>query len=337
MQHTKKPKIWRRIALVLLLFLGYQILFSSKFSYQEIITIKEGDTFQSFLGDLSWKHRLQIKWYIKSNAVDFSKLQKGSYIFSGNYSPKTFVATIHQWPQVAYHTIKILEWWSIFDIDTSLTSKWLIKEWDYIALVTNPDVIGRYQAKYPFLPQNIQTLEWFLYPDTYKVDREKNSIDQLVYLQLENFKKKVWDKVSELPQPLGLDWYKTITLASIVEKEERSSKNRPIVAGILLKRLQLGTLVGADISLCYFFRMPYAECTPNFIAKNVKQPGNPYDTRAVKGLPPTPVSNPTTESILAVLQPTQTEYFYYLHNDLGQIYYAKTLDEHNANKKNYLK
>lgn len=280
---------------------------------------------------------MQIKRYVRQNDVDFSKLPMGSYIFSGSYSPKTFITTILEGPRVAYHTIKVLEWWSIYDIDTSLTSKGLILSGAYIAFVSDPTLIAKYQTRYPFL-QNIalKSLEGFLYPDTYKVDIEKDVIDQLVYLQLETFKKRVWEKASSITTPQGLDWYSSIILASIVEKEERSNKNRPTVAGILLKRLQLGTLVGADISLCYFFEVPYSDCTPSFIARNVADKANPYNTRAVKWLPPTPVSNPTADSIMATLQPTKSEYFFYLHDNQGLIHYARTLEEHNQNKRTYL-
>ncbi len=280
---------------------------------------------------------MQVKWYVKHNDVDLSKLQMGSYIFSGSYTPKTFVEAILEGPRVAYHTIKILEGRSIYDIDTSLTSKGLIDSGAYIAFVSDTSLITKYQLRYPFLQNlKLKSLEGFLYPDTYKVDTEKNVIDQLVYLQLETFKKRVWEKASSITPPQGMDWYSSIILASIVEKEERSNKNRPTVAGILLKRLQLGTLVWADISLCYFFEMPYSDCTPNFIARNVTDKTNPYNTRAVKWLPPTPVSNPTVDSILAVLQSVQTEYFFYLHDNQWVIHYARTLEEHNQNKRNYL-
>lgn len=320
----------------MIIFLWYKAIFANTFSYQKTITIKEGDTFQTFLQDLTWKTKIQTKLYVKRNDVDFSKLQMGSYVFSGSYSPKTFVETILEWPRVAYHTVKILEGWSVYDVDNSLSKKWLITSGEYISFATNPAIINKYQTRYEFLPKNIKTLEGFLYPDTYKVDTEKNVIDQLVYLQLETFKKRVWEKAKELTPQLWMDWYKTIIMASIVEKEERIEKNRPIVAGILIKRLQIGMLIGADISLCYFFEIPYADCTPSFIARNVADTKNPYNTRSVSWLPPTPVGNPTLNSIMASLQPTYTDYLYYLHDNKGQIYYGKTLEEHNANKRNYL-
>lgn len=260
-----------------------------------------------------------------------------TYTFYGKYSPKTFVDLILDWPQVEYHTIRILEWWSIYDIDDSLANKWIINKWEYIDFVQDPTIISRYQERYEFLPKNIKILEGFLYPDTYKVDMQKYVIDQLVYLQLDTFKKRVWDKVSTIATPAWMDWYKSIIMASIVEKEEKSEANRPIVAGILIKRLQIGMLVWADISLCYFHKIPYSDCTPNFIARNVSDKSNPYNTRAVLGLPPTPVGNPTYSSIIASLQPKYTDYLYYLHDKSGQIHYAKNLDQHNTNKNNYLK
>jgi UPF0755 protein len=105
-------------------------------------------------------------------------------------------------------------------------------------------LITKYQNRYPFL-QNLKliSLEGFLYPDTYNIDKEKDMIDQLVYLQLETFKKRVWSQAESLVGSSPIGRYQSMILSSIVEKEERSTTNRPTVAGILLKRLQVGTLI----------------------------------------------------------------------------------------------
>jgi cell division protein YceG involved in septum cleavage len=67
-----------------------------------------------------------------------------------------------------------------------------------------------------------------LYPDTYNIDLDNDYIDQLVYLQLDTFNKKVWSKICD--QNFPLDFYKFISLASVVEKEERNSTNKATVA-----------------------------------------------------------------------------------------------------------
>ncbi len=324
--------------MVLLVILWGRKIFFASFALNETIEVKSGQSAQVIIDSLTWNNKLQVKWYIRNHDTKLANVQAWSYTFSWSYTPASFVNTIVAWPKTAYARITVLEGWSIYDIDQSLSEKWLINAGDYIAFVTNPTIITKYQAKYGFLwtLQSPTTLEGFLYPDTYNVDKDKNVLDQLIYLQLENFNKKVWTSAQQLLATQKLTWYQVITLSSIVEKEEKNGSNKPTVAGILLKRFQMGTLIGADISLCYAFKQPYKLCTPSFIGAHVADTNNPYNTRALKGMPPTPISNPSVNSILSVLQPQQTPYFFYLHDSKWEIHYATTLDEHNQNKKFYM-
>jgi len=332
-----KTKIWKRIVLGFIIGAVWAT-FSSSFTFDKTIELKSGQSAQTFFNELSWNHKFQVKWYIKTHKTDLSSIEWGEYVFSGSYTPASFVAAIIAGPQTSYARITVLEWWSIYDIDQSLTDKGLIKAGEYIAFVTDPSIIAKYQTRYEFLKTltSPNTLEWFLYPDTYNVDKQKNILDQLVYLQLDTFNKKVWGSAQQLLSTQKLNWYQVITMASIVEKEERNNANKATVAGILLKRFQIGTLIGADISLCYSFKQPYKVCTPSFIGQHVSEDTNPYNTRRVRWLPPTPIANPSLGSILAVLQPEQTPYFFYLHDNKWVIHYATTLDEHNQNKKFYI-
>ncbi len=337
MKRNKKPKIWRWILLGIIIIVVWVNL-KTTITMNDTITLKQGDTLQTLIQDLSWKQKMSVKWYIRKHDIDLSKLDIGSYIFSGEYTSQTFVETIVAGPKYQYQTIKILEWWSIYDIDSALSAKWYISAGEYISFVTNQSIIQKYQQRYAFLTNIswLKSLEGFLYPDTYSVDKDKNILDQLVYLQLQAFKTKVWDAVEDQALSFDLSWYDTIKMASIVEKEEKSSKNKPTVAGILIKRFQLGTLIGADISLCYFFEKPYKECTPSFIGQHVSDTNNPYNTRTLKWLPPQPISNPAIGTIKAVLDYEKTDYLFYLHDSNGGIHYGRTLQEHNQNKNMYL-
>jgi UPF0755 protein len=93
----------------------------------------------------------------------------------------------------------------------------------------------------------------------------------------------------------------------------------------------------ADITLCYGLHQPYETCTPSVIGKNISNKSNLYNTRQNGWLPPQPISNPTVESIVAVLHPQTSDYVFYLHGSDGTIHYGRTLEEHNANKAQYLK
>ena len=94
--------------------------------------------------------------------------------------------------------------------------------------------------------------------------------------------------------------------------------------------------IGADATICYPLKLTNNECTPDVIVANLGI-DSPYNTRRKVGLPPTPIANPSRDTILATLSPEATEYFYYLHAPDGQIYYAVTLEGHNANKRKYLR
>ena len=71
----------------------------------------------------------------------------------------------------------------------------------------------------------------------------------------------------------------------------------------------------ADITLCYGLHQGYENCPPSVIAEHLKDENNPYNTRAVVGLPPTPIANPQLSSIQAILNPIITKNLFYLHDN----------------------
>ena len=306
------------------------------------ITIVKWDWFSKFIQDLPSLKQIWLKFRVKfwSSDLDIQKILEWNYSFTGKYSQIEFLNKIAEGPKTQYQRYTVLEWRSIYDIDYDLTKKWFINEWEYIDFVTDQTYISRYQERYEFLSKawSIDTMEWFLYPDTYNLDVEWNFIDQLVYLQLDNFNNKVWkvysSKVSNFSK---LSRYDVIKMASIVEKEEKSAANRPVVAWIFINRLDAKMLIWADITLCYGLQQPYETCTPAMIAKKVSDKSNIYNTRQNPGLTPQPISNPSVWSISAVLNYEKTDYYFYLHDNSGNIHYGKTNEEHNANKQKYLK
>ncbi|MFZ2151404.1 MAG: endolytic transglycosylase MltG [Candidatus Absconditicoccaceae bacterium] len=339
MKSKSKPKIGRRILLIIIILIGYKFLFGS-ITLDSKVIIQPGDNFQKFADSLSTSEQFRLKIYVflNKNKIDLSKIQVGNYYFTGSYSPSSLIKVIQTGPQTNYSRYTILEGRSIYDIDADLTKKGFIQAGEYISFVTDLDIISKYISRYPFLAQagNISSLEGFLYPDTYNVDTEKDYIDQLVYLQLQAFNDKVWIKISSNIQSFPYDFYKLITLASVVEKEEKNSNNKSTVAGIFINRLQIGMRLDADITLCYGLHMPYEVCTPSVISAKITDKNNPFNTRENAGIPSQPISNPSFDTINTTLNYADTDYIFYLHDSSGNIHYGKTLDQHNQNKKNYL-
>ena len=178
-----------------------------------------------------------------------------------------------------------------------------------------------------------KSLEGFLFPDTYKFTQH-SKVDDVVKKFLDNFKNKVGDHA-------GDDDYEDLIIASIIEKEALRSQDRLVVSGVIHKRLDMGMALQIDASVVY------AKCKGAFLSCDDKtrvlssqdlKLKNPYNTYLYPGLPPTPISNPGKESIMAALNPQKSKYLYYISDPkTGRIIFSQTLDEHNQNRFKYLR
>lgn len=229
--------------------------------------------------------------------------------------------------------ITIQEGLTIKDIDQKLVEIGLIKDGEFLSAAKNFDGWKYYQ----FLDKNTLSktqvpLEGYLYPDTYYLDPSDFKPNKLIYKALDNFEKKLNTAIDSNKNNAILSKYSIkdiVIMASILEKEVFGKNDRKIVAGILWKRLENGWLLGADATLLY-------EKNNNKITTKDLQKDSPYNTRKVKGLPPTPIGNPSIDAISATLNPTQTDFWFYLSAKDGTTVYAKTNDEQNTNKAKYL-
>lgn len=338
-------KIWRYILLIIIIII---FGFWNKININWQVIINQWDTYSKFYDQLDRWDRFTLKVHNKIWWGGNGSIYPWVYNFNGSYTYKQFQEVITTPPPSNLVKVTILEWRSIYDIDNLLTQKEIITEWDFVSYAQDTDNIKELQSTYTFLPDDLTTLEWYLYPDTYMIDISKdNKIRQLVKLQLDNFQDKIRDDYStlftQINTDLKRDWYEfelspytVIKLASIIENEEKNDENKPTIWGIFLNRIQNNMQIDADITLCYGLKVTYDECTPNFIVQNLRDSTNLYNTRARAWLPPTPISSPTLSSILAVLKYNKTDNLFYLHSPNGEIYYGWSLEEHNANKARYL-
>ena len=123
-----------------------------------------------------------------------------------------------------------------------------------------------------------------------------------------------------------------ITLASIVEREANTPESKRLVAGILLDRMTIGMPLQADASIEYVLDKPLSQLTPADLEID-----SPYNTYLNRGLPPTPIGNPGLTAIEAVLEPTPSDYLFYITGNDGNFYYARTYEEHQRNIARYLR
>lgn len=186
-------------------------------------------------------------------------------------------------------------------------------------------------------------MEGFLFPDTYLFPRDVE-VQVVVDTMRSVFERKTSGLKEEIENS-DLSLNEIVTLASIIERETKTDEERPVVAGILLNRLDIGMALQADATVQYAvssancgMQSPNADCKwwPTPTRENLKI-NSPYNTYMNVGLPPGPIANPGLSSLSAVANPSETDYFYYLHDPSEQIHYARTLEEHNENVRRYLR
>lgn len=344
---------WRLILYVLIVVGIFNAFSAPTFELSSEVIVKEWETYQVFLKDTWWFNRIRTNHLLWKNS-DLKPLQVWAYQFSGSYTLQALIETLNQWPTYEYVQVTLLEWRSSYDIDQHLTNQWLIELWEYRTFITNNEVIQRNAPVYAFLEQalqdrpNLDSLEWYLYPETYRLDASQPIISQLVRSQLQTFDARVrWiygDRLTELTFSLQNQWrkfslssYGGVILASIILKEEQRPVNMPAVSGVFMNRLDEWMRLGADITLCYGLETGYEACTPQQIVANLYDRTNLYNTRELVGLTPTPIANITDDSIKSVVDPQKHDNLFYLHDLSWWLHMARTNAQHNSNKSKYLR
>lgn len=185
---------------------------------------------------------------------------------------------------------------------------------------------------YEFLPKAgpevVYPVEGYLFPATYQVS---------VNASAQTFVKQMLDAFAQQAQPVlsgensgKLTSAQVVTLASIVEREANDAVNRAKVSQVFINRLNQGMPLQSDVTV------NYVTGKSNTAAADIVFK-SPYNTYLVKSLPPGPICSPGLEAINAVLRPTKTDDLYFLAAPNGEVYYAKTLTDHNKNIDRYLK
>jgi UPF0755 protein len=229
-------------------------------------------------------------------------------------------------------SVTIPEGFTIKDIDELLTAKGLINSGDILDCARTCSFVDiSFLPKRNDLASRGGNIEGYVFPDTYFVSTADFTAEDFLIRMLRTFESKIMTPHKADIAASGKSLHELVTMASLIEEETRNAAERPIVSGILWKRLREGMRLDVDAAVRYFLDKPSAAITKSDLERE-----SPYNLRSVRGLPPGPIANPSLDSFEAALRPEQTEYYYYLHGNDGRIRYARTNDEHNQNRARYL-
>ncbi len=240
---------------------------------------------------------IRARWqFLLARAVRRNRvLQAGEYRFAKPATPVEVFDRIAR-GDVFYYVLVVPEGRNMFDIAEAAEDLGLFPAAKFLEAVRNPALIRDLAPQAP-------TLEGYLFPDTYRLTR-RTTPERLCEIMTGRFR-EVWGGLKT-----NADVHRTITLASLVEKEGRLPEERPRIAAVFLKRLELGMKLDCDPTTIYaaLLRGDYR----GTIYKSDLASDHPYNTYRNRGLPPGAIANPGLASIKAVLHPAELGALYFV-------------------------
>lgn len=193
------------------------------------------------------------------------------------------------------------------------------------------------QDKYQFNKKEYIKIaeEGYMFPDTYLIPKDATAQDIAKKMRF-TFDSKVQDELAKNKTFLSTD--EIIKLASLIERESKTEEERPIIAGILINRLNARIALQVDATVQYAkgYDSSRGSWWPQITTDDYQSVKSPFNTYLNIDLPPTPICSPGLASIKAALNPKDTDFLFYLHDLQGRVHYSKTIQEHNENIKKYL-
>jgi len=183
---------------------------------------------------------------------------------------------------------------------------------------------GVVRSKYQ--PPDVTSLDGLLYPDTYLVSRDETD-EQILRRLVSSFDRKADAIGLSAPNAAGLSPYQTIVAASLIEREAKLDEDRPLISAVIHNRLAQGRPLQIDATVCF----AKGGCSQSPTAADLAI-DSPYNTYKVAGLPPTPISTVTVDSVRAAQNPAPEPYLFYVLIDRnGKHAFATTQEEHDRN------
>ena len=228
-------------------------------------------------------------------------------------------------------TITFKEGMRITDYAKDIAKATNHSETEVLNTLNDRNFLDNLRQKYWFLTDSIfqdgiyYPLEGYLAPDTYQFDDRDVSISTIVETMLNEMEKELEPYRSQIQD--NVHYY--MTMASLVELEGTNTDNRKMIAGIFENRIAANMNLGSDVTTYYALQYPMTSdlTTAQFATIN------PYNTRAsnMRGqMPIGPICNPSLSSLKASIEPTDSNYLYFVADKNGNIFYTSTLSEHEA-------
>lgn len=275
-----------------------------------------------------------FKVYVKLNNI--TSLKASTYTLKKNMTLNEIITVLEKGNSYNPDAIKLTfkEGKRITDYISTIASNTNHTEEEILAQFNNKDYIKELTKKYWFLTEEIldpniyYPLEGYLHPDTYYFKNKDVDIKTIIETMLSETE----EILSKYKNTVGQNINKYIIMASMIEIEGTNTTNRKMIAGIFNNRLAKKMNLGADATTYYALQQPMTSDLT--VAEfNTDSPYNTRSSSMAGKMPIGAICNPSISSIEASINPTESDYLYFVADKNGEIFYTKTLQEHNKKVK----
>jgi UPF0755 protein len=292
----------------------------------KVVDIPDGSTFQYVATLLEREGLIKSRFFFvlfgKSQSAD-RKIHAGEYELNPGMTPAEILAMLLN-GQVVLHSLTIPEGLTIVQIAELASQDGLTDRAEFLRLAKDRAFVESLGIK-------AETLEGYLYPNTYKFPRAVKAREVLVTM-VEQLRQVLGPDLLARMQEIKMTLHEVLTLASVIEKETGSGGERSEISAVFHNRLKKHIPLQSDPTVIY--GLPAFD--GNLRKKDLSSP-SPYNTYRVQGLPPGPIANPGFQAIRATLYPSNSRYLYFVSRNDGTHQFSATLIEHNRAVEKYQK
>jgi UPF0755 protein len=275
---------------------------------------------------------LVFKLYLRYRG-EGHRFQAGVYLFKPGTELDDIIAKLNRGETVKEETIRftIPEGYTVVQMADKLEELGFASRDVFLSIARNEgEIVPPEPWSIPNGAVLKERLEGYLFPDTYELRKGSTEKDMITRM-LEESKRKLSTLPSDWPEKLkesGLTMHELLTVASLIEREVIVDEERPLVAGVIYRRLKLDMPLQIDATVQYALDKPKERLYHVDL-----QVESPYNTYLHRGLPPGPIASPGLESIRAALYPQETNYLFYVTKKDGTHthLFAETFEEHQRN------
>jgi len=286
-----------------------------------LVTIQRGDSVSRVAAELH-THGLIRSANVFTAAAYISgkwrRIQAGRFEVTPAMTPLEMLDAISRGSRKAWRWLTIPEGYTLRQIAQEVEKEGLVPADQFL---TEAQLTAGFDPPFP-LPQG--SLEGYLFPDTYRVDVGE-SAQAIISQMLRRFDIVVWQGLFHgRPTYDGRSLSDIIILASLVESEAKHEKERSIIAGVLMNRLDRGIKLECDATVQYALG---GDRKPRLMNEDLAVPSE-YNTYQHEGLPPGPICSPGEASIRAAMTPARVPYMYYVARPDGSHVFSVTYAQH---------